>query len=466
MSIALQTSAFAAADSQQPPPGMLWCLPFACMLAAIAFFPLVPRLSHWWEHNRSKLAVSLVLGLAVCGYYAYGRRAFGGLSPDLAALGRLLRHAVVDDYVPFIILLLSLYTISGGIRLSGDIPAHPATNAGFLFLGAVLANLIGTTGASVLLVRPLLQINAERRHTTHTFVFFIFLVSNIGGCLLPIGDPPLFLGYLRGVPFLWTLALFPLWITAVGAVLALYLAVELVAYRKERARDIQRDETLRVPLRLEGAFNFALLALVVLAVAVLVPGKRVPLTSLEVPGVYLREILLLALAGVSLACTPRRIYRENAFGFGPMAEVACLFIGVFITMQVPIELLRAQGLSLGIHSPMQFFWATGLLSGLLDNAPTYVVFFELAGILPPDGGALLGGVSTATGQIAVPALLAISAGSVFMGALTYIGNGPNFLVKSIVESRGVSMPSFFGYLLCSGVVLVPVFVLMSLIFFR
>jgi Na+/H+ antiporter NhaD/arsenite permease-like protein len=465
MEPALQMSAFAAADTL-PQPSLLWCLPFACMLMAIAFFPLVPRLSHWWEQNRWKLAVSLALGLTVCGYYAYGRRAAGGLAPDLAPLGLLLRHAVLDDYVPFIVLLLSLYTISGGIRLSGDIPAHPATNAGFLFLGAVLANLIGTTGASVLLVRPLLQINGERRYTTHTFVFFIFLVSNIGGCLLPIGDPPLFLGYLRGVPFLWTVKLFPMWIVAVGAVLAIYAVVEAMAYRKEPPRNIQRDETLRIPLRLEGSFNFALLALVVLAVAVLVPGQRIPLTPFNVPHVYLREIILLSLAGLSLARTPRRIYQENAFNFGPMAEVASLFIGVFITMQIPIELLRAQGLSLGIHSPMQFFWATGLLSGLLDNAPTYVVFFELAGILPADGGAVLGGVATATGQVPVPALMAISAGSVFMGALTYIGNGPNFLVKSIAESRGIAMPSFFGYLLYSGAILLPVFALMSLIFFR
>jgi Na+/H+ antiporter NhaD/arsenite permease-like protein len=449
-----------------PQPGLLWCLPFACMLMAIAFFPLIPRLSHWWEHNRSKLAVSLVLAVLVCGYYAYGRRETGGIAPNLSALGLMLRHAVAEDYIPFIILLLSLYTVSGGIRLSGDIPAHPATNAGFLFLGAVLANLIGTTGASVLLVRPLLQINAERRHTTHTFVFFIFLVSNIGGCLLPIGDPPLFLGYLRGVPFLWTVKLFPMWAMAVGAVLAIYVVVETLAYRKEPPRNIQRDETLRIPLRLEGTFNFALLALVVLAVAVLVPGQRIPLTPVVVPHLYLREIILLALAGLSLARTPRRIYQENAFSFGPMGEVACLFIGVFITMQIPIELLRAQGLSLGIHSPMQFFWATGLLSGMLDNAPTYVVFFELAGILPSDGGAVLSGVATATGQVPVSALMAISAGAVFMGALTYIGNGPNFLVKSIAESRGVPMPSFFGYLFYSGAVLLPVLGLMSLIFFR
>ncbi len=459
-------SAFAAAGDPLPQPGLAWCLPFACMLLVIAVFPLIPGLSHWWEHNRWKLAVSLGLGLIVCGYYAYGRRESAGSSPNLAALGLLLRHAVVDDYLPFIILLLSLYVISGGIRLSGDIPAHPATNVGFLFVGAVLANLIGTTGSSVLLVRPLLQINSERRHTTHTFVFFIFLVSNIGGCLLPIGDPPLFLGYLRGVPFLWTLALFPMWVAAVGTVLTLYAVMEVLAWRNEPPKNVQRDEMLRIPLRLEGTFNFALLALVVLAVAVLVPGQKLPFSPWVVPHAYLRELLLLALAGLSLACTPRRIYRENDFGFGPINEVACLFIGVFITMQVPIELLRAQGLSLGIHSPMQFFWATGLLSGLLDNAPTYVVFFELAGILPAHGSEVLGNVATATRQVSVPALMAISAGSVFMGALTYIGNGPNFLVKSIAESRGVRMPGFFGYLLCSGVILLPVFALMSLIFFR
>lgn len=446
-------------------PGLFWCWPFALLLLAIAVFPLVPRLSHWWESNRSKLAVSAVLAAVVCAYY-FLRAQDGDAPHGAAAVTAMLHHSIINDYIPFIILLFSLYTISGGIRLSGDIPAHPATNAGFLLLGAVLANVIGTTGASMLLVRPLLQINSERRHTTHTFVFFIFLVSNIGGCLLPIGDPPLFLGYLRGVPFLWTLRLFPLWIVTVAAVLAVYVVLEIIAYRKEGPWDIQQDETQVTPLRLDGRFNFALLAGVVLAVAVLVPGAKLPGTSWTVPNVYLREVVLLALSGWSLLRTPRDIHRYNEFSFGPIAEVACLFLGIFITMQIPIEILRAQGAALGITSPVQFFWASGSLSSFLDNAPTYVVFFELAGALPSNGAPALGGLATATGQVPLSLLMAISAGSVFMGANTYIGNGPNFLVKSIAESRGVRMPGFLGYMVYSALILLPVFGVISLVFFR
>jgi Na+/H+ antiporter NhaD/arsenite permease-like protein len=446
-------------------PGLFWCWPFVCLLLAIAIFPLVPRASHWWESNRNKLLVSLLLAGVVCAYH-FLRAEGPGAPHGTAAVAVLLRHSIINDFIPFIVLLFSLYTISGGIRLSGDIPAHPATNAGFLFLGAVLANIIGTTGASVLLVRPLLQINSERKNTTHTFVFFIFLVSNIGGCLLPIGDPPLFLGYLRGVPFLWTLRLFPLWITAVGAVLAVYVVLEILAYRKENPRDIQLDETQVTPLKLDGRFNFALLAGVVLAVAVLVPGEKLPLLPWTLPNVYLREIVLIALAGLSLLRTPRDIHKYNEFSFGPIAEVACLFLGIFITMQIPIEILRAQGAALGITSPLQFFWASGSLSSFLDNAPTYVVFFELAGALPTAGAQTLGGVATATGHIPLLSLLAISAGSVFMGANSYIGNGPNFLVKSIAESRGVRMPSFLGYMVYSALVLLPVFAVLSLVFFR
>ena len=449
-----------AAPAPADPPGLFWCWPFAFLLLAIAACPLVPALSHWWESNRSKLLTSLVLAGVVCAYY------FLRAPHGTAAVAGLLRHSLVSDFMPFIILLFSLYTISGGIRLSGDIPAHPATNAGFLLLGAVLANIIGTTGASMLLVRPLLQINSERRNTTHTFVFFIFLVSNIGGCLLPIGDPPLFLGYLRGVPFLWTLRLLPLWTATVGAVLLVYLVLEVIAYRKENPGDIQRDETETIPLQLDGKFNFALLAGVVLAVALLVPGEKLPGLSWAVPNVCLREMALLALAGLSLWRTPREIHRCNEFSFGPIAEVACLFLGIFITMQIPIEILRARGAALGIDSPLQFFWASGSLSSFLDNAPTYVVFFELAGALPAPGGQTLGGVATATGHVPLLALLAISAGSVCMGANSYIGNGPNFLVKSIAESRGVRMPTFLGYMVYSALVLIPIFAVISLVFFR
>jgi len=443
-------------------PSLFWCWPFVCLLLAIAVMPLVPRLSHWWESNGNKLIVSVLLASVVCTYYFLRPGTVSGMG----AVKGLLHHSIAGDYIPFMVLLFALFTISGGIRLSGDIPAHPAANAAFLFLGAVLANIIGTTGAAMLLIRPVLQINSERRHVTHTVIFFIFLVSNIGGALLPIGDPPLFLGYLRGVPFLWTLRLFLPWITAVGIVLLVYCVLDAIAYTRESRADIALDETQRVPLKLEGQFNFALLAAVILAVAVLVPGQRLPGSSWVLPDIYLREIVLLALAGISFFCTPRAVHSGNEFTFGPIAEVACLFLGIFVTMQIPVEILRANGAALGINTPLQFFWATGLLSSFLDNAPTYVVFFELAGAIPTTGVDTLKGVATATGQIAPPALAAISAGSVFMGACTYIGNGPNFLVKSIAERRGVPMPGFFGYMVYSTLVLVPTFIVLSILFFK
>ena len=447
-------------------PGLGWILPFVSLLVAIALFPLFPRLAQWWERNRNKLLVSMMLALVVCGYYALRGYGFAGSAAGRYGMVGVLRHAIVGDYIPFIVLLFSLYTISGGIRLSGDIPAHPLTNCAFLLVGAVLASLIGTTGASMLLIRPLLEINGERRHVKHTVVFFIFLVSNIGGALLPVGDPPLFLGYLRGVPFLWTLRAAPAWAVATGIVLAVYYVLDTLAYRREAPADIQRDETIRPGLKLEGKRNLALLAGVVLAVGLLVPGQRLPGTGWGVPNVYLREIVLLGLAGISLALTPRRIHEENQFNFRAITEVACLFIGIFVTMQVPIEILKLKGEAMGITTPLGFFWASGGLSSFLDNAPTYVVFFELAGGLHPANMAMLSPVATATGQIAVLNLLAISCGAVFMGANTYIGNGPNFLVKSIAEHRGVKMPSFFGYMLYSGLILIPTFILISLVFFR
>lgn len=444
------------------PPGLFWCWPFICILLVIAILPLVPKLSHWWESNSNKLIVSVLLSLVVCAYYFFRPGTLHGTG----AVAGLLHHTIVADYVPFMIMLFSLYTISGGIQITKDIPAHPATNTVILFIGAVLANIIGTTGASMLLIRPVLQINSERRHVTHTVIFFIFLVSNIGGALLPIGDPPLFLGYLRGVPFLWTLRLFMMWIAAVGIVLSIYYVLDVIAYRKEKRADLAADETKRSPLKLNGKVNFALLAGVVFAVAVLVPGHQLPGSSWVVPNLHLREITLLALAGLSFLLTPRSIYHHNEFNFAPIAEVASLFLGIFITMQIPVEILRAGDAVSGVQSPMQFFWATGLLSAFLDNAPTYVLFFELAGKLPANGLEMLIGVDTHTGQIPEIILMAISAGAVFMGACTYIGNGPNFLVKSIAERRGVAMPGFFGYLAYSGLVLIPTFIFLSMLFFR
>jgi Na+/H+ antiporter NhaD/arsenite permease-like protein len=314
---------------------------------------------------------------------------------------------------------------------------------------------------AVLLIRPLLETNAERKHVTHTVVFFIFLVCNIGGCLLPIGDPPLFLGYLWGVPFLWTLSLVRPWAMCTGVLLVVYYLWDRRAYRREDPADIAHDRAAVQPLRLSGRVNFVYLLGVIAAVALLVPGRR--LGPLAVPE-HLREAVLLALAGLSLLTTRKAVRRDNQFHFGPMAEVAALFLGIFITMQPPLEMLRVHGAGLGLREPWQYFWACGTLSSFLDNAPTYAVFFQAASSLGSAGGSAVGPLADGL-VIRADLLAAISLGAVFMGANTYIGNGPNFMIRSIAASRGVRMPSFFGFMLYSVCVLVPLFVLVTFMSF-
>ena len=396
------------------------------MLMAIAICPL--RLPHWWESNRHKFIVSAVLGAPVCVLYL--RR-----EP-----GALLHMA--EEYVSFMILLAGLYVISGGIRLHGDLVATPLTNALFLGAGSVLASFVGTTGASMLLIRPLLQTNRERRHVKHTVIFFVFLVSNIGGMLTPLGDPPLFLGYLQGVPFSWTFRLWPQWLVMVTALLLLFVVWDRRQYAREPLAALARYRREVEPLRVSGTFNFAGLVGVVLAVALL--------------GAPLREIAIVALAALSLGLTPRAIRRANGFTSYPMVEVAVLFFGIFLTMLPALELLRLRGGELGVLQTWQFFWASGALSSFLDNAPTYLTFLALAQ-----------GLHLADEVVGVPhAILgAISAGAVAMGANTYIGNAPNFMVKSIAEEAGVKMPSFFGYMLYSGAILIPLFLAVTLLFF-
>ncbi len=466
-------------------PSLPWVAPFATLLLLIAVLPLVRRTAHWWEHNRSKLIVGLGLGAVTLGYYhhrGFGTtlhdpfviRVFERLGLDTheheghhrsdpggpAALGAAAN--AVSEYLPFIVLLFSLYTICGGIAVRGDIPAHPLTNTAFLAIGGVLASFVGTTGASMLLIRPLLRTNSERRRVAHTVIFFIFIVSNIGGCLLPIGDPPLFLGYLRGVPVLWTLHLWKEWAFMLAVLLALYYAWDCREYAREEQRMILHDEEQVQPLGIGGRFNFVWLLGVVAAVGFLDPSKEVPGTAWRPPP-YLREGVQLLLVAASWLTTPRGLRTETRFNFTAIGEVACLFIGIFITMQVPIEILNARGASLGLGRPWQFFWATGALSSFLDNAPTYVVFFETANALTHAPGPgitrLLDG-----NFIRHDLLTGISLGAVFMGANTYIGNGPNFMVKSIAEQAGVRMPSFFGYMVFSVAILTPLFVLVTVIF--
>jgi Na+/H+ antiporter NhaD/arsenite permease-like protein len=408
-------------------PSLGWSVPFALMLLSIAVLPLAAP--HFWESNLRKFLVAAALGAPVLVLYLRA-------SPE-ALVG------TAHEYVSFIVLLGGLFVISGGVFMEGDLEATPRTNALFLGLGALLASFIGTTGASMLLIRPLLQTNRERKRVAHTIVFFIFLVSNIGGCLTPLGDPPLFLGYLEGVPFLWTFRLFVPWLFTVALVLAIYVVWDRRAHARESAEDLRRDYVEVRPLRVAGKANLVLLGGVLLAVAFL----REPW----------REIAIVALSLVSLATTDRELRRANHFNFGPILEVAALFVGIFVTMLPALDILHARGGELGVRQPWQFFWATGTLSSFLDNAPTYLTFLALAQ-----------GLRLPAQVVGVPEtiLKAISLGAVFMGANTYIGNGPNFMVRSIAEQRGVRMPSFGGYMLYSGAVLVPVMVVVTLVFFR
>jgi len=383
-----------------------------------------------------------------------------GFGTAIGVLGNALM-----EYIPFISLLFSLYVISGGISVRGDIEATPRTNATFLAIGGSIASLIGTTGASMVLIRPLLKTNSERKYKVHTVIFFIFIVSNIGGSLLPIGDPPLFLGYLKGVPFLWTLNLWLEWLVVIIALLVIYYIWDTRMYKKESVRDIQRDETQIQPLSIKGKINFLFLAAVVFATGTLAPGKDFMGTGWQ-PFMFCRELVQCFFVVLSLVFTSGMLRKENNFNYVAILEVACLFIGIFICMQVPIEILHIIGGDLGIDTPTKFFWATGILSSCLDNAPTYVVFFETAKTLPiADGTTSDMIMQFADGStIYIPYLIAISLGAVFMGANTYIGNGPNFMVKSIAEYEGVKMPSFFGYMLFSGVILIPLFVIVTLVF--
>ena len=412
---------------------LLICLPFVIILLLIAIMPLA--MPHFWERNRNKALIGGLVSLPVL-YYLIIK-----LPEELWRTGM--------DYFSFIVLLASLFVISGGILLRGDLRATPLANTIFLLFGAVLANLVGTTGASMLLIRPLLKTIRKRKHTMHIPVFFIFLVSNIGGTLTPLGDPPLFLGYLRGVPFTWTLKLFPEWLTAVALVLGIFYIWDSISWRRERITDLETDQSKREPLKLHGKLNLVFLLIVVLAVL------------LQFASPY-RELIMIATTLLSVALTHKQVRAGNKFTYGPIIEVAVLFAAIFITMVPLLELLRTKGSELGITQPWQFFWLTGGLSSFLDNAPTYLTFSSMAESVTKVsdlGMPVIAGVRD-------DLLRAISCGAVFMGANTYIGNGPNFMVKSIAEEQGIKIPHFFGYMIYSGLVLIPTFIIITLIFFR
>jgi len=405
----------------------LWAvLPFVGLLLSIAVLPL--RVPRFWERHRNKALVAALWSSPAAVLL-------------LARAPRELAHSV-RDYASFVVLIGALFTISGGIVLRGDIRATPAVNTAFLFIGAVLANVIGTTGASMLLIRPLLQTNSERRRTLHVPIFFIFLVSNIGGCLTPLGDPPLFMGFMRGVPFLWTLRLFPVWVLAVGSVLAVFYVFDRYQYAREETRDLIRDRTRIVPLHMKGSLNFVWIGGVI-------AGMFLPFPF--------REGLLILMAVLSLVTTKKAFRGENKFTWNPVLEVAILFAGIFVTMVPALLRVSAGGAGLGLAKPWEFFWVTGGLSSFLDNAPTYLVFFSLARGL---------GLQGAVAGLSPLVLKAISAGAVFMGANSYIGNGPNFMVKAIAEEYEHKMPSFFGFMAYSAAVLVPIYIIVTLVFFR
>jgi Na+/H+ antiporter NhaD/arsenite permease-like protein len=440
--------------------GLAWGAPFAGVLLSIALFPLLAP--NFWHHHYGKVVAGW--GAAFLVPFAM----FFGMGAATAGLA----HALVAEYIPFIVLVGTLFIVAGGIYIRGNFHGSPGLNAGILAIGAVLASFMGTTGASMLLIRPLIRANDNRPHAAHVIVFFIFIVANAGGSLTPLGDPPLFLGFLKGVDFFWTVShIFPETLFLLGALLAIFYAVDSYFYRREGVVPADPTPDDKEKFGFDGGINFLLLAGVVAlvlmsgiwksGVAFTVAGADVPWSSLA------RDVGLVLLAAASLAFAPKEARERNQFTWGPIVEVAKLFAAIFLTIIPVIAMLRAgtQGAFGGIVAavtgpdgqplPAMYFWASGLLSSFLDNAPTYLVFFNTAG---GDAQVLMTTLATT--------LAAVSAGSVFMGANTYIGNAPNLMVKAIAEDRGIKMPSFFGYMAWSCTVLVPLFVVMTLIWFR
>ncbi|MGH6627717.1 MAG: sodium:proton antiporter [Burkholderiaceae bacterium] len=448
-----------AADFDGSRLSALWGAPFAGILLSIALLPLLAP--SFWHHHFGKVSAAWSLAFLLPFALVYGA---GAASTSFV-------HALVAEYIPFIILLTALFTVAGGIYIRGNLHGSPGLNATILAIGAALASFMGTTGASMLMIRPLIRANDNRVHKAHVIVFFIFIVSNAGGSLTPLGDPPLFLGFLKGVDFFWTAShLFSQTLFLVGALLALFLAIDSWYYRREGVLPVDpTPDTHR--LGFDGAANFWLLGAV--AALVLMSGLwkssvvfNLWGTEVGLPGLV-RDAGLIVVTLASLKITPDKVHADNQFSWGPMLEVAKLFAGIFLTIIPVIAMLRAGAAGPfgtivaavtrpdGQPDPAMYFWATGALSSFLDNAPTYLVFFNTAG---GDPRMLMTSLAAT--------LAAVSAGSVFMGANSYIGNAPNMMVKAIAEDRGIRMPSFFGYMAWSGTVLIPLFIIMTFIWFR
>jgi Na+/H+ antiporter NhaD/arsenite permease-like protein len=434
----------------------LWSVtPFVVLLVAVAGLEL--RARRWWDRLASKALVALVVAVPVAAHLGLGHGSRGAAA---------LMHSMTD-YVSFIVLLAALFVISGGIEVKGSLAGTPLANVGMLGVGAVLANVIGTTGASMVLIRPYLRANARRRSKAHLVVFFILVVANSGGLLTPLGDPPLYLGFLKGVPFAWTFGLWLPWLFVNGVVLVVFnLVDQFVVNREERAsrsEGLLDDLLVHEPLRLVGGRN--VLCLVAVVLVTLAKGSGLG-TGGEPWPFGVQEAALGAIAVASYVTTPRAIHESNLFSFRPIAAVAIVFWAIFVTMTSPLLILNARSADLGITEPWQFFWATGGLSAVLDNAPTYLSLTAVAagqlGISSTDSTYLSALLSRPGGD----ALLgAISCGAVLMGCLTYIGNGPNLMVKEIAEDRGVDMPHFFGYALAAAAVMMPVFIATTFLFF-
>ncbi len=452
-------SAARAAELDGASLSILWSLPFIGTLLSIALLP--PLILRIWHHHYGKITAGWVLLLLIPLLVTRGP----------GATGALLVHVLLSEYLPFIILLTALFAVGGGIYIRGNLHGSPALNTGLMAIGALLASLMGTTGAAMLLIRPLIRANDNRKHVVHVVVFFIFIVGNAGGALSPLGDPPLFLGFLKGVAFFWPLQhLWPPTLFMVACLLALFYLIDRHRFRKDGVtrRDPTPDDDR---FGIDGAVNFVLLGVVV--ALVLMSGAWQPGIGFSVAGTavgleqLVRDGALLVVVGLAMILTPRRVHAANQFSWAPMIEVAKLFAGIFITMAPVLAMLKAGEAGAfaavsravtapdGSPLPWAYFWLSGALSSFLDNAPTYLVFFNLAG---GDPQLLM--------TTLAPTLVAISAGSVFMGANTYIGNAPNFMVKAIAEERGIPMPSFGGYMLWSAAVLLPLFGLVTLIWMR
>ncbi len=455
----------------------LWSvIPFIGILLSIAVIPLVN--SHWWHHNFGRVSAAWALIFAIPFLFAYRGDAF-----------HEILHIYLADYFPFIILLWGLYTAAGGIVVRGSIAGTPVANTVMLFIGTVLASWMGTTGASMVLIRPILRANATRKSKVHVVVFFIFLVSNIGGSLTPLGDPPLFLGFLHGVPFFWTMALLPEMAAISLALLGIFFVVDTIYYKREQGQVPEGEASAeKAPLGVDGLYNLIFLGGVM--GAVLLSGFWNPHVELNVLGVHIalqslvRDVLIIVMGLLSLKFTPWTLREANGFTWFPIKEVGYLFAGIFMTIVPALAILKAgeQGsLAFVIRAAKNeasYFWITGVLSSFLDNAPTYLTFFTSAlgklGLtedtirqalrMAPEAWGTLGADPAQIARF-VAFLKAISLGAVFMGANTYIGNAPNFMVKSIAEENGVPMPSFFGYMLYSVLILVPLFIILTFVIY-